>query len=229
MRSALLLVLTLTLASCAGTNADHRSGGNDTDRGPRSESARGSGEDDDAKWKLEVAEREFEIATLEAEAKLSRSERRVADAERKVKDAELELAGFEVGRAIQLDREQLSLDRGSNGVEQSEMELAELIAMYEEDDFATTTKELVILRGRMRLEFSRRGFELDQREHAHLVDHELARKHERAVQELDDARFELGLARHDHQVTQMEVGLSLRKQERELQELREKAGDGDDA
>jgi len=229
MRSAICLLLVALTASCAGTR-DHD--GAAPDSGPTNGAARddASGDDDgEAAWKLQMAEREFEIATLEAEARLARAERDVTEAEQRVARAERDMASFEEESAIRLAREELQLDQSQESVEQRKLELEELVAMYEADEFATTTKELVIQRGRMRLEFSKRGHDLSQRSHAHMLEHELTAERTKHEQNLAKARFDHEMAMHDLEVTRMEIELSMRKKERELNEQREKVNGGGDA
>lgn len=230
MRPAILLLLAALSASCAGTRGDglaaQESAPADT---TTTDSSDADDDDGEAAWELSIAEREFEISTLEAEARIARAERGVADAEQRLARAERELAGWEVQSAIRLAREELSLDQSLESVTQRELELEELVAMYEADEFATTTKELVIQRGRMRLEFSKRGHDLSQRSHAHLLEHEMAADRTRHEQGVASARFELDMARHELEVTRMEIELSMRQKERALEKQRKETNGGGDA
>lgn len=222
MRPVILLALAALTASCATTDLSSDARGDTRDASPTKSD---DDDDDDGAWKLENAEKELRIATLESEAKLARTEREVAESEQKLARAERAMATWEQESSIELARAELQLDQSEESLLQRELELEELIAMYEEDEFAVTTKELVIQRGRVRYEFAKRSHELAQRRHEILVEHSMKeerRKHEQAIA---DARFALDMARHDLEVTRMEIELSMRRKEHDVQEMREKVGD----
>jgi hypothetical protein len=216
MRLRHALFLAVLTSSCAATDGGREPRGDD---GGAARAERGSDEGD-AAFELSQLEIELRIATLEAEAGIARAEREVADAQNAVADAERDLAQFEVERAIRVADEDLSMDRARQSVDEDQMELDELIAMYEADQFATTTKELVVSRSRARLEFSRRGLEIAEREYRQLIDVELPRESEKLVLELDAARFELEMARHDLEVKRLETKLELEAKQRELDRTR---------
>jgi hypothetical protein len=218
--AAFLLVLT---AACSSTDAA-RSNGEPRGDGGRAEKA--DGEDGEGAYELAKLEAELRIATLEAEARIARGEREVADAQVAVAHAERDLANFEVERAIRVADEELGMDRARQSVAEDQMELDELIAMYDADQFATTTKELVVSRSRARLEFSRRGLEIAEREMRQVFEVELPRESEELTLKLDAARFELEMARHDLEVTRLETKLELEEKQRELDEKRTEVGGG---
>jgi len=219
MRPTIAALLLLLTAACSSTDAARSGGEPRGDGGPAEKS-----DDSDEAYEIAKLETELRIATLEAEAKLSRGEREVADAQLAVAHAERDLATFEIERAIRVADEELGMDRARQSVAEDQMELDELIAMYDADQFATTTKELVVSRSRARLEFSRRGLEIAEREMRQVFEVELPRESEELTLKLDAARFELQMARHDLEVARLESKLDLEGKQRELDEKRAKGG-----
>lgn len=148
-------------------------------------------------------EREFDYARIQLDlAKMAAESARTA-AKAAQGAAERELAAAKLGRdhfkkvtvALELDERALSVDRAQQFVLESEQELKELEAMYAGEKFAETTKELVLSRGRSRLEMAKRDLELSQRRLDELKTHEhkqrekdLGERVTKAQQAFDDAK-----------------------------------------
>ena len=145
---------------------------------------------------LVYAEISLEIGRHDAQANELDSRRAVEDAERALELARMDLVNFQkVVRELESSERALDLDRARQNVHESEQELVELEAMYKNEQFAGTTKELVLTRGRTRLEMSRRAYEHAQRRAAQLKDfdhpkreHELALAVDKAEKSLLDAK-----------------------------------------
>jgi hypothetical protein len=89
---------------------------------------------------------------------------------------------------------QLDLDRSIQGKTEAEQELREMEATYAKDQFATDTKELVLMRHRKRLEFATRSLELEQAEFNDKKSVELPKREREHEQKLRDAEAELRAA-----------------------------------
>lgn len=148
------------------------------------------------KHELEYAQIGLEIARLDAQANEIDTRRAIEDAERALALAGRDLDNFQkVVRELETSERALELDRARQNVHESEQELAELEAMYQNEQFAGTTKELVLTRGRSRLEMSKRAYAHAQRRAAQLKDfdhprreHELAVALEKAEKSLLEAK-----------------------------------------
>lgn len=154
------------------------------------------------KVEQQIADLERRSRTMGVEAALERSV------------AELEAARRQLDVFLQdekpreLEGQRLSLDGSTYRAEESKDELGELTAMYEADEFARTTKELVLKRGRRQMEMANRRLAIETREVAHFEQFELPRRerelrhkvadaelaHKKAESEVAKARLELDLA-----------------------------------
>jgi hypothetical protein len=104
-------------------------------------------------------------------------------------------------------------------MEESKQELVELEAMYKQEDFAELTKELVISRGRKRLEFSQRGFELAQKAQQELVGHDLPKKEMEANQAVEKAEKALREVQAKKDRGAIEIKLKLMRAEHKIDDL----------
>ena len=148
-------------------------------------------------------EREFDYARMQLDLAKMGAESARGAAKAAQGAAERELAAVKAQRehfkkvtvALELDERALSVDRAQQFVLESEQELKELEAMYAAEKFAETTKELVLSRGRSRLEMAKRDLELSQRRLDELKTHEhkqrekeLGERVTKAQQAFDDAK-----------------------------------------
>ena len=148
------------------------------------------------KHELECAAIALEIGRLDAQADEISTRRAVEDAERALELAARDLGNFQkVVRELEASEKALDLDRARQNVHEAEQELAELEAMYANEQFAGTTKELVLTRGRTRLELSKRAHEHAKRRAEQLksFDHpkreqDLAIAVDKAEKSLQDAK-----------------------------------------
>lgn len=186
----------------------------------------------DLEWKLEQAKLDLESARIQVELDRTEAEAAVADAAVDLQEAILALESYRDIEAVhERDSSQLSLDRAENRAVEAAQELAELQSMYDVEEFAEKTKELVISRGERNLAFAQRSLELQERSHALLVEWELPKKTralERAVTKAERgaarARTELEKAKLDadkrlraarHAIDDLERDLVEKREERE--------------
>jgi HlyD family secretion protein len=155
---------------------------------------------------LAQARIDLTLAELEVQTAQTKAERALAEATRELKEEELELAVFpEHERPQQLDDARLGLDRAAHRLELEQDELGELTAMYEQDDFAELTKELVLKRGRKGVEFAERSLTLE-RAKLQLLEGETLPKKERELRAaVDKARSAVEVAQAGLDQSQLEA------------------------
>lgn len=145
---------------------------------------------------FDYARMQLDLAKLAAESARSAAKAAQGAAERELAAAKASRDHFKkVTIALELDERALALDRAQQSVLEAEQELKELEAMYAGEKFAETTKELVLSRGRSRLEMAKRDLELSQRRLDELKTHEhkqrekeLGERVTKTQQAFDDAK-----------------------------------------
>jgi hypothetical protein len=139
----------------------------------------------DDRRKLAKLERDQDVAQQslqKAKLSLEHAESRNAAATAKA-DAELELARRKLedfdnhGAPSRIAHAELSLQRATDNATEAEEELQQLEAMYNEDEFADQTKEIVLERARRRLERTRRDLELRRKDFETLSERTIPREH----------------------------------------------------
>jgi hypothetical protein len=229
----LLLSLVPVLAFfCAGCESMPRAAGDsrsaeskeESDDGPQAEVAK-------QERALGYARLELAIAEAEAGASTRKADDAVASAERELAEARAALEHFRTKeRDLELSKVVLGLDQAAWRVEAEKQELAELEAMYKQDDVAELTKELVLQRGKKGVEFAERNLAHEQRDAEAQRGFELPKQERELEVELLEAEHALRDARAESAKTKLEVELALLKAraavedaEKELAEARQKA------
>jgi len=177
---------------------------------------------------LELARMELELAGMEAEREVQECKRKLEEARREVDEARRAMEHFRAKSPRELAEQQLDLDRSVQAKTEAEQELREMEATYAKDQFATDTKELVLMRHRKRVEFSSRGLELAQAEFSDLKSVELPRREREHEKKLRDAEAELREA--EFALVRKELGnrMELARKRWAVAEL-ERPADDDDA
>lgn len=216
------LVLILAIAALPACSAAPKATEATKDGG--SAAASKSDDDTDAQGlAADLLEAESELASerIANERKKIESATKVAKAERDLAAAERELKVFlEVERKNEEAEARLELDENRYRVDHAKDELAELEAMYSQDEFAKTTKELVIKRGRRQLEIAEREMALADASFRHKTEHqwpERVRKLEAAVA---DARVEVETARLEAREAEEAIRLDLTRKERKVSDAK---------
>lgn len=218
------LLASAVAASCAATNEVATSQAAPASA-PKSKSA------DDAKAlekkqrDVEYAQMQLETAKLDAENERRTSKNAIEAAERELEAAKTEREHFQQRVVkLELDERALSVDRSRQNVLEAQEELAELEAMYAQEDFAKTTKELVMTRGRSRLAMSKRDLELAERRAANVrsFDHpkrekELAERVTKAQNALEDAKARAQKAEIEKRLSVLKAEHALADAKRELE------------
>jgi hypothetical protein len=134
----------------------------------------------------------------------------------------------------EMEERRIGLDHQIYRAEEAKEELAELEAMYKEDEFARSTKELVVKRGRRQMEMADRSLAVGKKEFELFERHTLTERERDLKQKVKDAEQELEKARLEHQKAQLEMGVQQRQADdrvgdlqRDIEELERKlAEDG---
>jgi hypothetical protein len=141
--------------------------------------------------------------------------------------AELERAGQELDVFVkevmprELEQKRIQLDGSTYRAEHAKDELGELTAMYEADEFARTTKELVLKRGRRDLEMAERQLAVARKEIAHFENVAMPQRLRELQQKVADATLERRKAEADAGKAKLEFALAIRKAELRLADLEE--------
>lgn len=198
------------------------------------------------KWEEEVEDHERSHA--KAVRDLSIAEQRVMRAEMALQhaQAQTEVNLQKAGQGLEIAQQRLSdylarsvpsrlewavlgLKRSEDRFTEAQEELQQLELMYAEDDFADQTKEIVLDRGRRRLERSNKDLELRRIDHETLVKHTLPLEMEEQKQRVEDASRHLARTSRDSLGTVMDqdIGLAgaraeLARQQAELEAMEKK-------
>jgi len=223
-RSLLAVPVLLAFSACASTKGDKATEAPSGGGKPAADKSEAAEEEAD---KLRKKERELDYAKMELEiAKLgSAADEREADTAVKDATTKLEVAKKDQDNFLNLDKpqqvasSQLSLDRAQQSMEESRQELAELEAMYKQEDFAELTKELVLSRGRKRLEFAQRGYEIAKKGQEELMGHDLPKKEKELAQAVEKAEKALSEAQAKKDRGALETKLKLTRAEHKIDDL----------
>ena len=179
------------------------------------------------------AERRVAAAELSGELRKREAELKLHAAELAVEKAEASLEHLEnYTMPTRLAKEQISLDRSAGSLADAKAELQQMRDMYKDEEFAESTKELVITRSERNVDLQKRNLELAKAARDDLESFELAQEHADAVRKLAEAREQLELARMRKLETErgieakaLDAAEALRKARRALEKARAKAGD----
>ena len=194
-------VLAAALASCGtlgGTAASATTGKGSDERAQKQRDLA------EAKVAVEVTALKQAVAEADAEGTLAEARREVADSDQALQDL-ARRATWEV------DDAKIERDQASYRVEEAKAELAELQAMYQADEFATMTKELVLQRGRRTLEIAERKLQATDQKLLLLREVDQAQKRRELEAKVETARRALSKAERGVKQTQADAALELIK------------------
>ncbi len=195
------------------------------DTGSESTAAPTNGKDPDLAGlthSVEIARMELEVARLKADAAERDAESSVHTAEIEVDHARGGLEKSEADGAIKRTETELSLDRARFRLEEQVAELAELEAMYAEEEFAEKTKELVLTRGKRSVEVAKRSLAISEQRLDVLMNLELPASRKKAELALHKAELALEKARSGKERSLLEARIALQKAEHKLREAEKK-------
>ncbi|MBL8749869.1 MAG: hypothetical protein JNK78_11960 [Planctomycetes bacterium] len=168
---------------------------------------------DYAKVEAQTTEIDRRVRAMGVEATLARTAAELEKAR-----AELEVFLKDL-KPREIEEKKISLDQSTYRTEHSKDELGELVAMYEADEFARTTKELVLKRGRRDLEMAERYLAVAKKESAHLETYALPWRERELRQKVADAEVERKKAELEADKARIEMDLSTRKATERIKDL----------
>jgi guanylate kinase len=147
-------------------------------------------------------------------------------------DAALQRAGVELAKASkqlelfrtqhkprEIEEKRIALDAQGNYADEAKDELAELEAMYKEDEFAKATKELVIKRSRRQMELADRRLAVARREFEVFEQHTLVEREDDLQRKVDDTKTDLEKAQIEQQKSKIELDVARRQAEDRVRDL----------
>jgi hypothetical protein len=231
-RTILPIALFFTLAACASTGSGEKK--------PASAPSGGAPAKDEAKAEalqkkereLSYAKLQLQITVLEQQADARSQQNAIAEAERGVRRAEEELSDYQKAhKALEQAERELSTDQQKENLRETQQEFDELESMYKDEDFAKKTKELVLSRGKARLDFSRRGLEIAATRRDFQTSVVLPRKErdlnvalEKARTALEDARGGAERKKLSNQLQMLRAEDGIKDLEKEIEKLKGPAG-----
>jgi len=174
---------------------------------------------DYARIEQQTGELDRRTRTLTVEAAMQRS---AAELEQARRSLDLFLSEQ---RPREVEDKKISLDRSIYRAEEAKEELGELVAMYEADEFAKTTKELVLKRGRRQAELAERDLAVTKRENLEFEQHSLPQRERELRQKVADAEVERKKAEVDAEKARLELQIAERKSKEKLTDLEEEIAD----
>jgi len=171
-----------------------------------------------ARDKLALARMQMEIA------------KKKADEARVRKEHELELAKAEIAQFDELDapnrvaKARLELTRRKDMLFEQKEELAQLEMMYEKEDLADKTREIVLQRGKRRAERAQEELAITERETQALEARTIPRERSKLVFEAEAKARDLEGMAHETEATMLEKRMALEAAEAEAQAAEAKAG-----
>jgi hypothetical protein len=183
-------------------------------------------------------QKQKELRGKQRELEAAHGEQRVAEVDRQVRQLTLEAAVKKTGADLEqaqqdlavfvaavkpreLAERRISFDSSTYRAEHSKDELGELVAMYEADEFARTTRELVLKRGRRDLELAERSLAVATKELAHFETVTLPQRERELQHKVRDAELERTKVGLEVEKWKLEVGLAEQKQKDRLADLAE--------
>lgn len=181
---------------------------------------------DKAARKQQMKEREVTYARMELAMAEMDAANDLAEAKFELEHAKAEhqaavraLEHFQkVAKPIELEDSAMDLDRTRESAIEQKQELDELTAMYKADDFAKLTKELVLQRGKHRMEMAQRDLALTEKRVADKRDHGLVEKERELTLALRKAEQDLRGAEAKLAKTQAHNELELMRARHKLED-----------
>jgi hypothetical protein len=183
------------------------------------------------KRELDYAKMQLEITRLDVGADERASKIAVDNAERDLATTKAEHDNFvNVLKPLEVAERMLALDGSKQRVVESEQEMKELEGMYAKEDFAGSTKELVLTRGKSHLDMAKRDLDLDKQrvEQMNAFDHpkkehDLNAAVERATQGAAEAHAKQDKGALEHKLTLLKAEHGIEDLEREIAKLEKPA------
>ena len=179
----------------------------------------------DAEHQVAAARDRLALARMQLEIA-----RKKADDERVHKERELELARAELAQFDDVDapnraaKAHLDLARRQDALVEQQEELAQLEMMYEKEDLADKTREIVLQRGKRRVERAKEELAIIEHETQALESRTLPRERSKLALEADAKARELEGMVHETEATLLEKRMAVEAAEVELHAAETKVG-----
>jgi hypothetical protein len=168
---------------------------------------------------LACARLELDVARMAVGADEREAHMRVVETERKLEMAKADRDNYKNVESVLASTEaQLHLDEAKERLDEARQELTELEKTYAQEKFAEITKELVLARGKARVQLAEKGLELAQKKLAEQRDVEQPKKLAELGLALDKAQHEANEAHAREERTATEKKLKIMKAEQAIQE-----------
>jgi hypothetical protein len=232
----LLPLAALALASCTSNPASESTPANANAPADKAGSAKADEAKADALRKkqheLDYAKMQLEITRLDVQADERAAKIAVDNAERDLANAKAERDNFvSVLKPLEVAERMLALDGSKQRVTESEQEMSELEGMYSKEDFAKSTKELVLTRGRNHLAIAKRDLELDQKRVDQMSnfdhpkkEHDLAAAVDRATQAAAEAHAKQDKGTLEHKLSLLKAEHAIDDLQHEIAALEKPTG-----
>ena len=178
----------------------------------------------ESEFALQLAKLEHERSLMQIKGEMGAAQFALSGAKSDLQDAERALEEHKAERQVRLDEAQLDLDGSIGRAKDAELELAELQAMYDEEDFAEKTKELVLERGRRSLAHSKRRLVIAKERMRQLVEEELPGEERDLMWDLKAAKIGFNDAQRDLSIATLSLKIDSLQAEHDLQEALEEHG-----
>ena len=212
----LALVLLAATSACAGVPAAQPTAA--PSAVPAAAPAKDERELANAVDKLTLAQLQMQLSDQRTRSSLLRKQN-------ELEQARTELAQFEENDAPnQLARSKLELVRRHDSLSEQQEELAQLEMLYEKQDLADKTREIVLQRGKRRVERAQDELAISEREAGMLESQTLPRQRAKLTFEIQSKERELEEQKLEAQLTSLEKNMAVRAAEADLKALRTKAG-----
>jgi hypothetical protein len=123
-----------------------------------------------------------------------------------------------------LAKSQIELTRHRDALVEQQEELAQLEMLYEKQDLADKTREIVLQRGQRRVARAQEELAIAERDAKTLEERTLPRQHDRLKIEIETKTYELNELKPEAEAALLEKRMAVRAAEAELQAAQAKAG-----
>jgi len=170
--------------------------------------------------KLNIARQKHAKSSLAAEYAEIANQDKIAKAEQDLDIATTKLQHHEQYTAPnRLARGQLDQRQAEDRYKESQEEMEQLELMYAEEDFAEKTKEIVLQRGRRRLERSRTNLDIRSKTFLFLQNHSLPLEHKELQFKLEQAGLLRDKTRRDAKASELDKQIAILTAEAEVAKL----------
>lgn len=228
--SWLTAALLLAAAGCASTANQGASASSPSAASPTKSAAEAEkAADAEAEKQEKIEKKEHELACARIELDIARQSTTADERDAKIQLVEVE---FKLQRAtgdldnyknveskLATSETDLRLEEAKQRLEEARQELAELEKMYSKEKFAEITKELVLVRGKVRVKLAEKSLELAQKKATQQRDFEIPKKLKELTQALEKAQFDVDAARLKEARVANDKKLKLLKAEHSIDEI----------